>query len=158
MCACRHHYFIFSLSSPSIVYVTKADMCSSLKAIEASLDASPEVENLRCNTDSKCLNLDCSYNFFIGVTVASQMKITLKPCASTPAVSVKVWIAGTRVSSETYRQRTVTEFTYMAVTTRMTVTVTQEVYGMIFGVSWLHVTHMYVCVCVHERPPGLISL
>ena len=75
------------------------------------------------------------------------MKITLKPCASTPAVSVQMWTQGTRVSSETYRQSTVTEFTYLAVTTTMTVTVTQEIYGMIFGVSLLHVTHMYVCVC-----------
>ena len=138
----------FHSLSPSIVYVTEADMCSSLKAIEDSLDAADEVESLRCNTDTKCLNLDCSYNFFIGVTVASRMKITLKPCASTPSVGVKMWIQGTRVSSETYLQSTVTTFTHLGVTTRMTVTVTQEIYGVIFGVSLLHVTQ-HLGVLVH---------
>ena len=137
--ACAHacvHIVSICIYAFSAVYVTKADMCSSLKAIEDSLDAANEVESLRCNTDTKCHNLDCNFNFVVfGITLPSRMKITLMPCASTPAVSVKVWIEGTRVSSETYRQSTVTEFSYLGVTTRMTVTVTQEIYGVIFGVS-----------------------
>ena len=41
VCACTF-FFIFPLSpSPVIVYVTKADMCSSLQAIKESLDAAP---------------------------------------------------------------------------------------------------------------------
>ncbi len=136
VCACTF-FFIFPLSpSPVIVYVTKADMCSSLQAIKDSLDAAPEVEDLRCNLDTrKCLTLDCNYNFFIGVTVSSRIKITLQPCTSTPSVNVKVWVLGSRVSSQTYQESTVTSFTTMGVTTRMSITVTQQVYGVIFGVS-----------------------
>ena len=127
------HYF-------STVYVTKADMCSSLKAIKDSLDADPEVESLRCSTDTKCRSLKCKFNLFINTTIPSQMKITLKPCAATPAVSVKMWIQGTRVLSKKFKQRTVTTFSHLGITTRMAVTVTQEIYGVIFGVSLLHVT------------------
>ena len=120
----------------SVVNVTKADMCSSLQAIKDSLDAAPEVEDLRCTTDTrKCLTLDCSYNFFIGVAVPFRMKITLQPCTSTPSVNVKVWVLGSRVSSKTYQESTVTTFTIIVVTIRMSVTVTQQVYGVIFGVS-----------------------
>ena len=68
------------------------------------------------------------------------MKITLKPCAATPAVSVKMWIQGTRVLSKKFKQRTVTTFSHLGITTRMAVTVTQEIYGVIFGVSLLHVS------------------
>ena len=120
----------------SVVNVTKDDMCSSLQAIKNSLDAAPEVQDLRCTTDTrKCLTLDCSYNFFIGVAVPFRMKITLQPCTSTPSVNVKVWVLGSRVSSETYQESTVTTFTIIVVTIRMSVTVTQQVYGVIFGVS-----------------------
>ena len=137
MCVRAYHFFVFPLSpSPVIVYVTKADMCSSLQAIKDSLDAAPEVEDLRCTADTrKCLTLDCSHNFFIGATVPSRTKITLQPCTSTPSVNVKVWVLGLRVSSKTYQESTVTTFTTMGVTTRMSVTVTQQVYGVIFGVS-----------------------
>ena len=136
MCA-RTFFFVFPLSPPPvIVYVTKADMCSSLQAIKDSLDAAPEVEDLHCTTDTRnCLTLDCNFNYFIGATVPSRLKITLRPCTSAPSVSVKVWVLGSRVSSETYRESTVTSFTTMGVTTRMSVTVTQQVYGVIFGVS-----------------------
>ena len=123
-------------------------MCSSLKAIEDSLDAAPEVESLRCNIDGKCLNLDCNFNYFIGATVPSRVRITLKPCASTPAVEMQGWVHGRRVVSETYIWSTVTTFTHIGVTTRVTVTVTQEIYGMIYGVSLLHVTH-HLRVLVH---------
>ena len=120
----------------SVVNVTKDDMCSSLQAIKNSLDAAPEVEDLRCTTDTrKCLTLDCRYNFFIGVAVPFRMKITLQPCTSTPSVNVKVWVLGSRVSSKTYQESTVTTFTIIVVTIRMSVTVTQQVYGVIFGVS-----------------------
>ena len=132
-------YFIFSCSFfpvCSVVDVTKDDMCSSLQAIKQSLDAAPEVEDLRCTTDiCKCLTLDCNFNYFIGATVPSRTKITLRPCTSTPSVNVKVWVLGSRVSSETYQESTVTTFTTMGVTTRMSITVTQQVYGVIFGVS-----------------------
>ena len=120
----------------SMVYVTEADMCSSLQAIKDSLDAAPEVEDLRCTTDTQnCLTLNCYFNYFIGATVPSRTKITLRPCTSTPSVNVKVWVLGSRVSSQTYRESTVTSFTTMGVTTRMSITVTQQVYGVIFGVS-----------------------
>ena len=126
-----------------MVYVTKADMCSSLNAIKDSLDAAPEVENLRCSIDSKCLNLDCNFNFFIGVVVPSRMKINLKPCASTPAVNVKGWVRRTRVLAGMYRQNsnTITSFKHLGITTRVTVTVSEEIYGVIFRVSLLQVTH-----------------
>ena len=125
-------------------------MCSSLKAIENSLDAAEEVENLRCSTDMKCLNLDCNSTFFIerAEPFPARIKITLKPCASTPTVSLKMWHQGTRVLSETYRQSTVTTFSYLGATTTMTVTATQEIYGVIFGVSLLHVTQ-HLGVLVH---------
>ena len=145
MCVCAHHFFVFPLSPPPvIVYVTKTDMCSSLQAIINSLDAAPEVEDLRCTIDTrKCLTLTCNFNYFIGATVPSRTKITLQPCTLTPSVNVTVWVRGSRVSSETYQESTVTTFTtwgYSAfrsivVTTRMSVTVTQQVYGVIFGVS-----------------------
>ena len=136
VCACT--FFIVPPISPPpvIVYVTKADMCTSLQAIKDSLDAAPEVEDLSCTTDTQnCLTLDCRYNFFIGATVPSRMKITLRPCSSTPSVNVKVWVLGSRVSSKTYQESTVTTFTTRGVTTSMSVTVTQQVYGVIFGVS-----------------------
>ena len=137
MCVCAHHVFVFPLSPPPvIVYVTKADRCSSLQAIKYSLDAAPEVEDLRCTTDTrKCLTLNCNFNYFIGATIPSRTKITLRPCTLTPSVNVKVWVLGSRVSSKTYQESTVTTFTTMGVTTRMSVTVTQQVYGVIFGVS-----------------------
>ena len=117
----------------SMEYVTKAGMCSSLQAIKDSLDAAPEVEDLRCNKDTQnCLTLNCN---FICATVPSRVKITLRPCTSTPSVNVRVWVLGSRVSSETYRESTVTSFTTLGVTTRMSITVTQQVYGVIFGVS-----------------------
>ena len=120
----------------SMEYMTKADMCSSLQAIKDSLDAAPEVEDLRCTTNARnCLTLNCYFNYFIGATVPSRVKITLRPCTSTPSVNVRVWVLGSRVSSETYRESTVTSFTTMGVTTRMSITVTQQVYGVIFGVS-----------------------
>ena len=136
VCVCTFFIVPPISSPPVIVYVTKADMCSSLQAIKDALDAAPEVEDLSCTTDTrKCLTLDCSYNFFIGATVSSRMKITLRPCDSTPSVNVKVWVLGSRMSSKTYQESTVTTFTTMGVTTRMSVTVTQQVYGVIFGVS-----------------------
>ena len=136
VCVCCQ-YVISLLSLPfAIVYVTKADMCSSLKAIEASLDEAPEVKNLRCTNDTnKCLTLDCNYKFDFGVMISSRLKITLKPCASPPSVNLKVWVEGSRVSAETYIQSTDTTFTVTGVGTRMAVTATQEIYGVIFGVS-----------------------
>ena len=135
MCACTS-FLRIPLSPPVIVYVTKADRCSSLQAIKDSLDAAPEVEDLRCTTDTrKCLTLNCNFNYFIGATIPSRTKITLRPCTSTPSVNVKVWVRGSRVLSKTYQESTVTTFTTMGVTTRMSVTVTQQVYGVIFGVS-----------------------
>ena len=136
MCACTSFLRIPLSPSPVIVYVTKADMCSSLQAIKDSLDAAPEVEDLRCTTDTRnCLTLTCNFNYFIGATVPSRTKITLQPCTSTPSVNVKVWVLGSRVSSETYQESTVTTFITMGVAIRMSVTVTQQVYGVIFGVS-----------------------
>ena len=120
----------------SVVNVTKADMCSSLQAIKDSLDAAPEVEDLRCTTDTRnCLTLTCNLNYFIGATVPSRTKITLQPCTSTPSVNIKVWVLGSRVSSKTYQESTVTTFITRGVVIRMSVTVTQQVYGVIFGVS-----------------------
>ena len=119
------------------MYVTKADMCSSLSAIEASLMAAPELEALSCTRNNKCLTLDCSYDFFIGVTVPSRLKVTLNPCATTPSVNFKVWVQGSRVSSKTYTQSTETSFSVSSVTTLMEITLTQELYGVIFGVSFL---------------------
>ena len=138
MCVCCH-YFVSSLSPPfAIAHVTIADMCSSLKAIEASMDAVPNVGNLRCTTDTnKCLTLDCNYEFDLGVMVPLRLKITLNPCASTPSVNLKLWVQGSRVSAGTYTQSTNTSFSVSGVTTRMAVTATQEIYGVIFGVSLL---------------------
>ena len=137
VCAAITYIIILSSLSPSIATeCIKASMCSSLKAIEASMDEAPEVKNLRCTTDTtRCLTLDCNFNYFIGATVPSRLKITLEPCAPILAVKLNGWVLGSRVVVEKYTRSTDTSFTVSEVTTRMAVTVTQEDYGVIFGVS-----------------------
>ena len=140
VCVCCHYFdhIIVSSLSPSIaiVYVTKAAMCSSLKAIEASLYAVPEVGSHRCTLDiTECLTLDCSANFTILNDLALlRLTITLNPCASPPSVDLKLWVQGSRVISEMYTQSTNTSLSALG---GVAVIVNQEIYGVIFGVSLL---------------------